>query len=152
MIVVDREKYDNIIESVWKIYVEETMFSSDPKWLEPVHLMNMKTGEKSIGARQFSKIGFIHKCKTDSEFSEKGGLKIEERELNKNQGWERYDLMLEKTSEKELKEKYKNDTRAKWIGLRKFRLQDANYLCDLEKFPTKLITITYNNEKVEVYE
>jgi DNA polymerase III delta subunit len=30
----------------------------------------------------YTKEEFINKCKTDSEFSEKWGLKIEERELN----------------------------------------------------------------------
>jgi DNA polymerase III delta subunit len=56
---------------------------------------------------------FIDKCKTDSKFSEKWGLKIEERELSDDE-------------------------------LNIFNLFKQN--------PTKLITITYNNETIEIYE
>jgi hypothetical protein len=28
----------------------------------------------------------------------------------------------------------------------------ANYMCDKHNVPTKLITITYNNERIESYE
>ena len=66
---------------------------------------------------------FINKCKTDTEFSEKWGLKIEERELT----WD------------ESNEYYNNHQSLKvpYLGL---------------KVPTKLITITYNDTKLESYE
>ena len=67
-----------------------------------------------------SKESFIRKCKTDSEFSERWGLKIEERELSAK---ERVDIFLKQP--KEFEDKY---------------------------VPTKLITLTYNNEKIESYE
>ena len=79
---------------------------------------------------------FINKCKIDPEFSETWGLKIEERELS----WdERADLSREKRrhswtwqnwSEEEMEWRMNND----W------------------NIPTKLITITYNNETIESYE
>ena len=83
----------------------------------------------------FTKEEFINKCKTDSEFSEKWGLKIEEREL-----------ILEE--------------RVKLYGTEKINTTDAGYYehsyaqfkVDEAKIPTKLITITYNNETIEVYE
>jgi hypothetical protein len=66
---------------------------------------------------------FINKCKTDTEFSEKWGLKIEERELT----WD------------ESNEYYNNHQSLKvpYLGL---------------KVPTKLITITYNDKTIESYE
>ena len=83
-----------------------------------------------------SKEEFINKCKIDPEFSETWGLKIEERELS----WdERADLSREKRrhswtwqnwSEEEMEWRMNND----W------------------NIPTKLITITYNNETIESYE
>ena len=114
---------EQIIDVVYENYVKETMFNSNPKWLEPVPVMNMKTGEKSMGARQFFKESFINKCKTDSEFSEKWGLKIEERELS--------------MSEKEL-----------WYKNNNINPNEPWY----PNFPTKLITITYNNKTIESYE
>jgi hypothetical protein len=66
---------------------------------------------------------FINKCKNDSEFSERWGLKIEERELT----WD------------ESNEYYNNHQSLKvpYLGL---------------KVPTKLITITYNDKRIESYE
>lgn len=135
---VNTEKVEQIIDDAYGNYI--------------TYIHDVVQEQYQIYGDWYGKEEFIDKCKTDPEFSEKWGLKIVERYLDKNQGWERYDLMIEKTSEKELKEKYKNDASSIWIGFKKFRLEDANYLCDLEKFPTKLITLTYNNETIEVYE
>jgi hypothetical protein len=99
-----------------------------------------------------TKSDFIKESNFNKDFREYWGLKIEERELKKNSGWERYELLLKRISEKELQEKYKDDERATWIGFRKFTLINANYICDKENVPTKLITITYNDKKIESYE
>jgi len=69
---------------------------------------------------------FINKCKTDSEFSEKWGLKIEERELSDEESIFHY--------EKEL--------------YSPLRIIDPK----IPVIPTKLITITYNNKTIESYE
>ena len=80
---------------------------------------------------------FINKCKTDTEFSEKWELKIEERELDLE---ERMDLInkmhlrsysgWQNWSVEEMEDRMNND----W------------------NTPTKLITITYNNKTIESYE
>ena len=70
---------------------------------------------------------FINKCKTDSEFSEKWGLKIEERELS----WEE-------------RETYGYEINIDGILTEEW--------ADKLRLPTKLITITYNNERIESYE
>ena len=78
---------------------------------------------------------FINKCKTDPEFSEKWGLKIEERELSLE---ERHQLALPIW-----KEKYGP-------------LADMMVLTNVDntpyKIPRKIITITYNTETIENYE
>jgi hypothetical protein len=85
---------------------------------------------------------FINKCKTDTEFSEKWGLKIEERELSDK---ERVDIFNTKMKNEGLR------TQIAIVGV------DENYWkSSLEKtehnIPTKLITITYNDTKLESYE
>jgi hypothetical protein len=74
---------------------------------------------------------FINKCKTDTEFSEKWGLKIEELELNYE---ERIKLFKEKT----------NRSLTYTLNVRE-RLDENG-------IPTKLITIKYNDKTIESYE
>ena len=83
---------------------------------------------------ELDKEEFINKCKTDTEFSEKWGLKIEERELG-----------LEE--------------RAKWLEDNKgYDLLvgnlDHDHIREVveEEAPNKLITITYNDKTIESYE
>jgi hypothetical protein len=72
---------------------------------------------------------FINKCKTDTEFSERWGLKIEEREL-----------ALE-----ERNNVYKKQWEPGVSELSHDRFDSLN-------IPTKLITITYNDKTIESYE
>jgi len=130
---------EQIIDEVHQNYVKETMFDSDPKWLEPVPVMDMKTGEKSMGVRQYGKESFIEKCKTDSEFSEKWGLKIEERELSLE---ERFNIYKPGGKFSVFQENYPGT----------HKRNDPNDLLDAFNIPTKLITLTYNNETIEIYE
>jgi len=78
---------------------------------------------------------FTHKCKMDSEFSQKWGLKIEERELSLE---ERHQLALPIW-----KEKY-----GPLAGMMVLTNVDNTPY----KIPRKIITITYNNETIESYE
>jgi len=87
---------------------------------------------------------FINKCKTDSEFSERWGLMIEERELSSD---ERYNLLSE--SEK------KNFI----ITMRPMmspddKYDEVNYTIDnyYEHIPKRAIAITYNDKTIESYE
>jgi hypothetical protein len=78
---------------------------------------------------------FITECKTDSKFSEKWGLKIEERELSLE---ERYKIALPIW-----KEKY---------GLLANMMVPTNVDNTPYKIPTKLITISHNDKTIESYE
>jgi hypothetical protein len=75
---------------------------------------------------------FIDKCKTDTEFSERWGLKIEERELSLE---ERETLLLE------IDNTFRTST-----------TQEIKLVLDEYNIPTKLITITYNDKTIESYE
>ena len=130
---MDKDKYDQIIDEVHQNYVKETMFDSDPKWLEPVPVMDMKTGEKSMGVRQYGKESFINKCKTDPEFSEKWGFKIEEKELSLEERKRIYEM------------EYTNDIEVENNHWLESKLKTRN-------IPTKKITLEYNNEKTYYYE
>jgi hypothetical protein len=132
-----------LLEESYRNYLSKNTFLPDNKWLK-------ETTEGEYDLLSYEE--FIDKCKIDPTFSERFGLKIEERKLNRSGGWERYELLIKIISEKDLSEKYKEDKRSLWIGFRKFKLDDALYFCDLENIPTKLITITYKDEKIEVYE
>ena len=81
---------------------------------------------------------FINKCKTNPEFSEKWGLKIEERELSLEERIRIYALKEGQTYEEFV---------TNWNT-------DEQWLEDLSDttIPTKLITITYNDKTIESYE
>jgi hypothetical protein len=84
--------------------------------------------------RPYTQEEFINKCKTDTEFSEKWGLKIEERELSAVERMEYYGKhFMKETDSKTFDE-----------------LCQIDY--DKLNIPTKLITVTYNGTKIESYE
>jgi hypothetical protein len=78
---------------------------------------------------------FIDKCKCNIEFSQRWGLKIEERELFK---LERINVAIEKKLTHKTAHLTKDFDYQKW--------------CDEQNIPTKLITITYNDKTIESYE
>jgi hypothetical protein len=88
------------------------------------------------GVQHLTKGTFIQMIKIDFEFSERWGLKIEERELSLE---ERYDLI----------EKDKHSQFVKWQSLGTNRIKEV---LDEHNIPTKLITITYNDKTIESYE
>jgi hypothetical protein len=90
----------------------------------------------------FSQEEFINKCKTDTEFSEKWGLKIEERELSLE---ERVNTFNSKMKNEGIR------TQIATVGV-----DESYWRKSLEEtkhdIPTKLITITYNDKTIESYE
>lgn len=131
-----------IDDAYFKRYRLEAWGECDRSWLLELDGINLTTGEEGKVHRQLTKEEFINKCKTDSGFSETWGLKIEERKLSLE---ERYELVRV------------NGMCPKYS----FEIEDGkpvpNKLSEKEWYdnfdiPTKLITITYNNEKIEIYE
>ena len=91
----------------------------------------------AYGFRPHTQEEFIDKCKTDDEFSKKWGLKIEERELSRE---ERIDLYA-----KEYTPGMRNKYEKPFDDFIDAKLKIRN-------IPTKLIMVTYNNEIIESYE
>jgi hypothetical protein len=87
----------------------------------------------SLKPIQHSKETFINECKTDKEFSERWGLKIEEQELSRD---ERIILMNKKIGVTDTLPQYYN----------------TDDEMDKNNVPTKVITVTYNNETIEFHE
>jgi hypothetical protein len=98
------------------------------------YIHDVVQGENQIYGDWYGKEEFINKCKTDPEFSEKWGLKIEERELSLE---ERYDLI----------EKDKYTQFVKWQDYGTDRIKEV---LDEKNVPTKLITTT-KITKIESY-
>ena len=110
---MNNEKYNQIIDDAYKNYCLKK---------------GSKIGEYGCRPILLTKEEFINKIKTDDEFSEKWGLKIEERELSLE---ERKKLVGDKT--------------LLLLGSEEDSFDEA-------KIPRKQITITYDNETIEIYE
>ena len=82
----------------------------------------------------YNKEEFINKIKTDNEFAKEWGLKIEERELS-----------LEERA------KWLQDTKGYDLLVGNLEHDHIREVVETES-PTKLITLTYNNKTIEVYE
>ena len=125
---MNNEKMNQIIDEAYKNY--ENKIKLQNNWEVTLRVMDINT----IGQQELlSQEEFINKCKTDSEFSEKWGLKIEERELS-----EKERIVLSGYD-------YENRGGIGWNMLKETVDMDNS-------IPTKLITITYNNIKTEIYE
>ena len=131
---MNNEKYNQMIDEAYKNYRKTilTEFFENTK-----ELRKWATVE---GPGGYNKEEFINKCKTDTEFSERWGLKIEERELS----WKERVEIARKTLSKEEFFEYGN--------LSPFTTPIITYWLNQNNIPTKLITVTYNNETIESYE
>jgi hypothetical protein len=131
---ISNQIIDEVYENYFNVFEKEWIKQYDPI-----------LGDFNHEGRPITQEEFINKCKTDPEFSEKWGLKIEERELNQG---ERQSILEQKGSVYQgvLRSKAKEYKTSKKI----FEVIDQT--CDEFNIPTKLITITYNDKKIEIYE
>jgi hypothetical protein len=125
---MSKERYSHIIDEVFKKY-------ADSHWTPPENPDGPLLSGKlwSLKPIQHSKETFINECKTDKEFSERWGLKIEEQELSHD---ERIILMNKKLGVTDTLPQYYN----------------TDDEMDKNNVPTKVITVTYNNETIEFHE
>ena len=119
---MNNERYNQIIDEVYENYLT---YSHD-----------VVQGEHRIYGVWYSKECFVNKCKTDQDFSERWGLKIEERELCLE---ERLDLAA-KT--------YKLFDPFDFGIPGKVDHDEVDKLYPVAK---RIITLEYNGEKIEVY-
>lgn len=119
---MSKEKYNQIIDDVYKNF---------EKWY------NEHSGKEDYtGYYVPTKEEFIRLVKTDSEFSEKWRLKVEERELSL--------VEMIKLA------KYENEEEL--IKTRKHNIDVISERLLKDNIPTREITLTYNNERIEIYE
>ena len=127
----NKEKYNQIIDEVYDNYRNKkgSYIYEGPGGIPTIYTPLYINGEPQL----LTKEEFINKCKTDPEFSEKWGLKIEEKELSTQERNEWFQIHLN--------------------GNNPFMKSDwKDFELDQQNIPTKLITITYKNEKIENYE
>jgi hypothetical protein len=132
-------RYTVYINKVYRNYVNKC---NEDKWMKEV-VLNLPFPNKSYGL--FSHEEFINKCKTDSEFSERWGLKIEERELSESELWD----YIHKNKIEILHQHavlYGHEVGSE------YRKSFIPTLKENYNIPTKLITVTYQGKTVESYE
>ena len=120
---MNKQRYNQIIDEVYNKYLTKYVGYDDVP----------------------SKKLFLYEIKNNTEFSERWGLKIEEKELS---DVDRQIILEQKGSVYQgvLASKAKNYKSHKKI------IQSIKETCDEFNIPTKLITLTYNNETIESYE
>ena len=122
------KEQQELLDNVYKNWFEKGRTEFE-EFADPMFMSEDALGEEKF--HKISKEWFIEQIKTDTEFSERWGLKIEERELSLE---ERVKLTIGT-------EEYRNYTEERW----------KEYI-GTKSIPTKLITITYNNKTIESYE
>ena len=132
--MMNNEKMNQMIDEAYENYLK----GGDIKWLKQEEV-DTPIGKMNIPI-PYTKEEFINKCKTDTEFSERWGLKIEERELS----WKERVEIARKTLSKEEFFEYGN--------LSPFTTPIITYWLNQNNIPTKLLTVIYNNETIESYE
>ena len=125
---MNKERYSQIIDEAYGNYKKYIEIQRDIQKEEVERLRSQGKWVKVGRINLLSIEEFINKCKTDLEFSERWGLKIEERELS-------------------LEERRKlANYESEFVSPMTVESWDRNNI------PTKLITVTYKDEKTEVYE
>lgn len=122
--IMSKERYNQIIDEAYENYCKE--YDKDNS---VGVLLLVKRLDNKLVYKKPDKESFIGLCEYNKSFSEKWGLKIEERRLDMFERWKIADLtpnMME--------------------------IDYCNKLCDEHNVPTKLISVTYNNETIEIYE
>ena len=120
---MNNERYNQIIDEAYDNYSKEYEKDNSVGLTMLVQRVDGKSMHRKPNIEMF-----VTMCKHDKTFSEKWGLKIEERELSED---ERYDLCAAHKS-------------------KMTAISEEDYI--KYNIPTKLITITYKEEKIEAYE
>ena len=117
-------RYTVYIDKAYRNYVNKC---NEDKWMKEV-VLNLPFPNKSYGL--FSHEEFISKCQTDDDFANRWGCKIEIKELS----------LSERTEYKKKRD-----------GIARTFSPYTHQILDGSNIPTKLITVIYNNEKIESY-
>ena len=120
---MSKERYKQIIDEAYKNFL-----------MTSKKMVSKEILEKFLKhTPNIHKVEFIDKIKTDERFSERWGLKIEEQKLSHD---ERIILMNKKLGVTDTLPQYYN----------------TDDEMDKNNIPTKVITVTYNNEIIKIYD
>lgn len=129
---MSKERYNQIIDEVYESYLK----GGDIKWLKQVEVSSTPLSSMVVPI-PYTQEEFIHKCKTDNEFSEEWGLKIEEQMLSEER---RYNIWFNNNYETGME---------RFFNPEQLPDYDNPYY---QPTPTKEITISYNGERISFYE
>jgi hypothetical protein len=131
-----QELLDDAYKNYLQHYADEYNEEQKKAQKNPLYWMEMEY----TNIRPYPKEDFIDKCKTDSKFSEKWGLKIEQRELRQfervkllHKAWKNNGITPEHEEVSTLWVEYKN-------------------LMEKYNIPTQIIIVTYQDQTIESYE
>ena len=131
---MNKEKMNQIIELAWKKYADSHFTPGNPNG----KLLSEQLA--SVRPMMHNRETFREEIIKNPSFASQWGLKIEERELSEK---ERMNTLIQNEQRLIYEEvqSFKN--------VRKKKIKDC---LDERNAPTKLITITYNDIKTEIYE
>jgi hypothetical protein len=132
---MNNEKYNHIIDEAYDNYSKEYEKDNSVGFTMLVQRVDGKSMHRKPNIEMF-----VTMCTYDSHFSERWGLKIEERKLNYD---ERFRIAY-----KNLDLRKKLESKSKMLHFP----DGHNKVMDDANIPTKLIIVTYKDEKIEVYE
>ena len=127
------KEQQQIIDEAYENYKKEIIRQRESQKKHVEKLRSQGKRLKVTRIELLTKDEFIDKIKTNPEFSEKWGLKIEERELSAKERKRIYEM------------EYTNDIEVENNHWLESKLKTRN-------IPTKQITLIYNNEIIESYE
>ncbi len=119
---MNKERYKQIVDEVYENYINKLIFNEKDCHVDDLINQPNKT------FIPYNQEEFINKIKTDKSFSERCGLKIEERELD----------MFERRKIADLTPNM-------------MEFDYCNKLCDEHNVPTKLITVAFKDETIEIF-
>lgn len=134
---MNKERYNQIVDEAYENYSKEYEKDNSIGILLLVKRVCNKLVYKKLDKESFTGL-----CEHDKSFSERWGLKIEERGLTYKERWF---LKYNETFEEWADKNWKNGD----LIIPRCSLEDE---WTEQGIPTKLITVTYNNETIEVYE
>lgn len=129
------ERYSKIIDEAYNNFVSLVEKYREEDYTRPV----------------ISKDEFVSESKLHRDFSDVWGLKIEERELSLEERMELADKINTEIRQDLYSYAFNNPIYTGGVNQRPDDVERHELLSEL-KIPTKLITVTYNNETIEVYE
>jgi hypothetical protein len=135
---MSKERYNQIIDEVYEKYSKE--YEKDNSI---GILLLVKRKDNKLVYKKLDRESFTGLCEHDKSFSERWGLKIEERELSLSERGELFRKTYPYNSV--------DDFAPSGMEIQSLSHQ-LNTRYEKAKIPTKLITLTYNDETIEIYE